>query len=189
MSTTLRTGRPEIPVNPIAAKRIKEQREKHRETQETIGVLLGTDGTPLTAATIGRYENEKRGISKTHLEKLATHWNVPVQYLTGETNISDPIAYQLDQEERIRNEFGAVIEKHERNIYRGRLQNLFDLCGYDYEFLLQDKGKHLIADQNNEFEETAMTDSQISALIEKLHETIAFELFRIQRGWGNDGNS
>ena len=189
MSTTSRTGRPEIPINPIAADRIKEQRLKHREKQSDVGALLGTETTPYTATSIGRYENKKRGIPTEHLEKLAAHWNVPVQYLTGETDISDPIAYQLEREQAIAAGFGEAVERHEKDIQRARISNLFDLCGFDYEYLLQDQGKHLITDQSGEIEETALTDAQLSALMENVHKAMAFELFRIQKGWGNSGNS
>lgn len=161
-----KTGRPEIPINPIAADRIKEQRLKHREKQSDVGALLGTKTMPYTATSIGRYENKKRGIPTEHLKKLAAHWNVPVQYLTGETDISDPIVYASETGNYNQNVRIKII----------KLQNYFNFCGFDYEYLLQDQGKHLITDQSGEIEETALTDAQLSALMENVHKAMAFFL-------------
>lgn len=125
MSEITTGGRPAAPKNEITAARIKEQRKRHRETQATVGAVIGYG-----KATVARYEKNLRGAGYESLVKLAEHWNIPVQYLTGETDMTDCAAYYLDVEASASEAY--YTEEKARRI---KLENFFSPCGLIYEYL------------------------------------------------------
>lgn len=119
-------GRPRrIPIVDITAERIYQQRKTHRESQVYLATVIGFE-----AQKVGRVERKEVGIDRESLVKLAEHWNIPVQYLTGETDLMDCTAYRLTAEALASETYYA--EEEARRI---KLENFFSPCGLTYEYL------------------------------------------------------
>lgn len=63
----------------IFARRLKKLREKHNLSTRALGELVGTSN-----ATISRYETGKRDPDLATAYKLASYFNVSIEYLCGE---------------------------------------------------------------------------------------------------------
>lgn len=65
--------------------RIKDLREDHDITQQTVADILGTSQT-----MYARYERSANEIPLRHLVTLAEYYNVSLDYLCGLSNIKRP---------------------------------------------------------------------------------------------------
>jgi transcriptional regulator with XRE-family HTH domain len=63
----------------IFAKRLKQLREGHNLSTRALGEIVGTSN-----ATISRYETGKRDPDLLIAHKIATYFNVTIEYLCGE---------------------------------------------------------------------------------------------------------
>lgn len=63
----------------IFARRLKQLREKHHLSTRALGEIVGTSN-----ATISRYETGKRDPDLAIAHKIATYFNVTIEYLCGE---------------------------------------------------------------------------------------------------------
>lgn len=63
----------------IFARRLKQLREKHNLSTRALAEIVGTSN-----ATISRYETGKRDPDLLIVHKLATHFDVTIEYLCGE---------------------------------------------------------------------------------------------------------
>lgn len=68
----------------IFANRLKRLREQHNLSTRALGELIGTSN-----ATISRYETGKRDPDLVVAHKLATYFDVTVEYLCGESEGTD----------------------------------------------------------------------------------------------------
>lgn len=183
MSDKTNGGRPEIPVNQVTAERITGLRKRHRETQKEIGDIIGYG-----AATVARYEKGERGVGDDIICILAKHWNVPLDYLKGQTDTDDPIAYalELDAAEQVgANEYAA-----QQRAERTRRRNFFDLCGFHYEDLHASPGPwefaeenadkaHKLSDSRGMIDPVDISDDELKAILDGAHDFIAFECFKL----------
>lgn len=170
MSNSKIGGRPKTPINPITAERMISLRYSHKESQEDIGRVIGYG-----KATIGRYENQKRGIAPEDLKRLAQHWNVPVDYLTGITDCTTEEAYQMEQFELACENYEKEQEKQLQKI--NQIRALFSLCGFQYANIPQTprtEVSHVITDSSSGFTVT-LNDTELQTLIEHIHFTIQVE--------------
>lgn len=189
MSNKSSGGRPEIPVNLCTAKRVKALRERNRETQKDVGDLIGYG-----PATVARYEKGERGIGDDIIRILAKHWNVAVDYILGLTDTEDPIAYAL--ETAAAEDAGAAEYAAQQRAERMRRVNFFDYCGFYYEDTHELPGvwefagvggraaidadrPHRVSDPSSLIEPVLLTDDELKALLENVHDFIAFECFKL----------
>ena len=63
----------------IFARRLRNLREQHGLSTRALGEIVGTSN-----ATISRYETGKRDPDMVIAQKIASHFNVSVEYLCGE---------------------------------------------------------------------------------------------------------
>lgn len=169
MSEKNKGGRPSIPSNPVTAERLKRMRFIHHETQIDVANVIG-----YKAATYARYEKGVRGIAYEDLEKLATHWNTFVEYLTGENDYSTEEEREDYFEEQRRQDIAAFQELIEQeNEKVERLENLFLLSGFHYS---KQPVSHLITDTETGITAT-LSDSELQTLIDRLRSTIQLECF------------
>lgn len=169
MSDKSKGGRPSIPVNPVTAERLKRMRSIHRETQEEAAKVIG-----YKKATYARYEKGERGIAYEDLEKLATHWNTFVEYLTGEEDYSTEEEREEHFAEQRKQDIAAfqeLIEQEKEKVER--INNLFLLSGFHYT---KQPSSHLITDTETGIT-TTLSDSELQALIDRLRSTIQLECF------------
>ena len=169
MSKKNKGGRPSIPVNPITAERLKRMRLIHRETQEEAAKVIG-----YKKETYARYEKGERGIAYEDLEKLATHWNTFVEYLTGEEEYStdeEREEYFAEQRKQDIAAFQELIEQENEKIER--LNTLFLLSGFHYT---KQPNSHLITDPATGITAT-LDDSELQGLIDRIRSTIQLECF------------
>ncbi len=68
----------------IFARRLKQLREQHNLSTRALGEIVGTSN-----ATISRYETGKRDPDLIIVHKLATYFNVSIEYLCGEDGSTD----------------------------------------------------------------------------------------------------
>lgn len=174
MSDKSRGGRRQIPIRKTTAVRIRQLRIERRETQGDIANVASC-----TALTVGRWENETRGVEDAVLELLAKHWGVLPAYLRGETDIKDdPVAFRLEQEQKILDGFTAAVNENEYRIRRARLENLFNLCGFQYQDLFDGQLLHILTDENGFISPAAFNDTEMDALLSKIHDLIELECYR-----------
>ena len=182
MSEQKRAGRPAIPVNETTAKRIKELRERNRETQSSIANLLGYESDQ----TVARWEKAERGIPDTCVKKLAIHWKVPSAYLQGDTDISDPLKY----EEELEKEEAAAIDEYLAFEESKRLkkENFFDQCGFGYKYspaqydfapLVGEEldGPHCITSATDPALTAYFSDEELAEIIKWVHRIIELEIY------------
>lgn len=174
MPKSTRGGRPAIPVNQITVERIKRLRAQHKETQAQIAEVAHC-----TKITVARWEKGTRGVDSYVLQQLADHWGVLPAYLTGETDIvSDPVAFRLEQENKIIGGFTAAIENHEYNIRRARLDNLFSYCGFTYHDAFDSELLHTLSDESGIVRPTTFNDTELNDLLAKIKALIELECYR-----------
>lgn len=122
-------GRRAEPIRGITVKRIKELRREKGETQQELALAMGYEDKQV----VGHWERGDRGPDEQTLYRLARHFNVVPEYLTGGTDIKDPVQYfaALD----------AAMSEAEREFYEARraelvrMESLFQKCGFLYEDL------------------------------------------------------
>ena len=181
--------------NPITAERIRKIRNQHRnDTQEVIAEYLG-----YSVVQYGRIERGEAAIKEGKLERLANRWNIAVQYFTGEENEPlTPLQYAAKQD--LIHARDIAVDDLWRSVQdNDRLRAiLFSACGYEYEHecigpvdfapfassadevnaISPDGGRHLIRPIDDTGAEwTAFTEAELHALIDRLKNTIAFEIF------------
>lgn len=178
-------GRPKTEVNWTTARRIKQLRENHRETQKDIGNVIYC-----SAITVARFEKGERGISLDILKLLAKHWNVPVPYLTGETDKTTLLEYyqELDEAESQ----GLEEESNRLKSERAKLDNFFSLCKFTYQNIFDEPSNcflsvidpdaanapHKLISNISPNINSFFTDEELKDLFTKVHELIAFECFK-----------
>lgn len=181
--------------NQATAERIRKIRNQHRnDTQEVIAEYLG-----YSVVQYGRIERGEAAIKEGKLELLAKRWNIAVQYFTGEESEPlTPLQYATKQDllHARTDAMDTLLRSVENN---DRLRAiLFSACGYEYEHecngpidfasfassadevngISPDGGRHLIRPiDDTGVEWTAFTEAELHALIDRLKNTIAFEIF------------
>ena len=169
-----RGGRRAIPINPPTAERIRQLRNQHRETQPQLAAIANC-----TPVTVARWENATRGVDISVLQQLAAHWGVLLAYLTGETDIvSDPVAFRLEQENKVLDGFAAAVEEHEYNIRRTRLDNLFSLCGFTYRDSYDGETLHTLTDETGFLDGATFNDAELNDILSRIHALIELECYR-----------
>lgn len=164
-------------VNTVTANRIKSLRCSHLESREDIASVLG-----YVKATIERYENKKRGIASEDLERLAEHWNVPVEYLSGQTDCATHEAYQAEQWAIEAAALSEIQIEEEKQIEQ--YKSFFSICGFRYtrlsgaayDFNPESTKPHSITDTTTGIAAT-LDDSELQALIDRIRSTIQLECF------------
>ena len=140
--------------------KLQETRLKYRLTQEEAAKVIG-----YKKATYARYEKGERGIAYEDLEKLATHWNTFVEYLTGEDDYSteeEREEYFAEQRKQDMAAFQELIEQEKEKVER--INNLFLLSGFHYT---KQPSSHLITDTETGITAT-LSDSELQAIIDRL---------------------
>ena len=182
MSSKNTGGRPSIPVNPLTAERLKRMRMRtvidgHRETQDDAAKVIG-----YKKATYARYEKGERGIADEDLKRLAEHWNVPVEYLSGQTDCATHEAYQAEQWAIEAAALSEIQIEEEKQIEQ--YKSFFSICGFRYtklsgaayDFNPESTKPHSITDTTTGITAT-LDDSELQALIDRLRSTIQLECF------------
>ena len=149
--------------------KLQETRLKYRLTQEEAAKVIG-----YKKATYARYEKGERGIAYEDLEKLATHWNTFVEYLTGEDDYSteeEREEYFAEQRKQDMAAFQELIEQEKEKVER--INNLFLLSGFHYT---KQPSSHLITDTETGITAT-LSDSELQAIIDRLRSMIQLECF------------
>ena len=155
----------------------------------------------LSVMTIKRYENKNPTLGQTTLEYLATFFNTTVAYLSGATDIKDPLLYYKTLDDAADYEMSRyeteIQAENERN------KNLFAMCGYKYENIggtaayefdgievpAVYEGPHKLVDPQGINEVIYLSDDELENIKRQLGDTVAFECYRIKRGRENrNGN-
>ena len=80
--------------------------------------------------TIKRYENNNPTLGQSTLAYLATFFNTTVAYLSGTTDIKDPLLYYKTLDDAAAE--GLSLYETEIQVENERIKNLFLMCGYQY---------------------------------------------------------
>jgi len=187
----------------LMSERLKRLRETETtgEKRKNMSQSELADALNLSEATIKRYETKNPTLGLTTLEHIAKYFNTTVDYLTGTTDIKDPLLYYQSLEEdsaegynQYENDRLAVIE---------RTKALFNMCGYNYENIdnspgyefdgLQGEqffpGPHKLTDPEGLNDTIYLSDGELENIKRLLGDAVAFECFRIKRGRDKkDGN-
>lgn len=177
----------------LEAQRIKDLRVKtirggKKLTQAQLAEEIG-----VSDEQIKRYEKnglpESPGVRNTKAEQLAKIFGVVPEYIKGETDISDPLLYYSQLEQDRDEAMSAYYAEEKAQI--ARYKNLFELCGFTYEYIgntaeydfakHQYDGPHKLRDKNKTLRPLYLTDEELSDLITKLEEHTLFECFCISR--------
>ena len=165
-------------------------------SQDELGEALN-----LSKPTIGRYERDNPTLGLSTLEHIAKFFNTTVAYLTGATDIKDPLLY-YQEEMRIEDKALDAYET-ECRVKVERIKALFELCGYSYENVegtaeydfdgLQGEqffpGPHKLTDPAGLNDTIYLSDDELENIKRLLGDAVAFECFRIKRGRDKkDGN-
>lgn len=175
--------------------RIKEQRKAHKESQSTVAEAVGVD-----PQTVGRWERGENKPPIERLDALAHRWNVPLEYLTGESGQAD-LALFYEEQARLADRAEAQMAA-ERMAERERLRSLFEKCRFCYEdlegspfadfidvvggpgdpiareALHQGRFYRLTSIDGSGLPPIYFSKGELSALLDALHHTIAFECFK-----------
>lgn len=202
-----KTGVP-IQLGAQAKNTLYASKENSKVSQETLAAILGK-----SRSTIDRCERGELGkkgeikLKDTDLALFARLVGVCVPYIIGETDIADPMEYelQLDREE---DEALTSIEEYRLEQIR-QYETLFKLCGFQYENIeynpeyMRDAfcaffedapyygGPHKLTEQNAAGDAVALylSDDELEKLKERLYDTVAFECFCIKRGRDKDNGN
>lgn len=172
MGEKKKSGRPSVPVNPITAERIKKLRHRAGKSQEEFAEEMGCCNY-----TISRYESAKRGLTEDALEKYAAYFNVPVEYLTGETDCDTFEAYQTELwkiEAEVVSELQAEEEKETE-----QLNAFFTMCGFRYGYNrpeLYGSKPHLLTDPKTGIA-AELDSTELFALMDRIRSVIQLEAF------------
>lgn len=178
----------------VDSTRIKQLREKFRLTQEELAEKLD-----VSSKTILRYEG--KGIPKSKKEKmvpkLSEIFNVPGEYITGETDIESIALYIQYVEDAIPEDSEAT----ERHKMEQSLKSVLCATGYSFiekwaQFDFQDvanarpliRGPYKIIPPENS--EVYITEDEAKELIEFLKQMIEMKILQIQaKARRENGNS
>lgn len=202
-----KTGVP-IQLGPQAKSTLYAAKENRKAAQQTLADILGISRSTLDRCERG--ELGKKGeikLKNTDLALFARLVGVCVPYILGETDIADPVEYemQLDKEE---DEALTSIEEYRLEKIK-QYETLFKLCGFQYENIeytteyMRDAfcaffgeapyygGPHKLTEQNAAGDTVALylSDDELEKLKDRLGDTVAFECFRIKRGRDNDNGN
>lgn len=199
-----KTGVP-IQLGPQAKNTLYASKENSKVSQETMAAIIGKSRSTLVRCERG--ELGKKGeikLKDTDLALFARLVGVCVPYILGETDIADPVEYemQLDKEE---DEALASIEEYRLEKIK-QYETLFKLCGFQYENIEHKaeydfcaffegvpyyEGPHKLTEQNAAGDTAALylSDDELEKLKDRLGDTVAFECFRIKRGRDNDNGN
>lgn len=187
---------------------VSERLKRLRETETTgkkrknMSQTELAEALNLSEATIKRYETNNPTLGKTTLEHIARFFKTTVDYLTGVTDIKNPLLYYRSMEEASID--GLVQYENDRLAGIEKLKALFDVCGYQYESIdgsveydfggLNNEqsfpGPHKLIDPEGLNDDIYFSDKELENLKRLLSDAIAFECFRIKRGRDKkDGNS
>ena len=168
-------------------RKCKKGRKRSSMSQEELGEALN-----YSREQIGRYERGEVIPDNKVLASIARLLGTTVDYITGETDIIDPGEY-YNHLEKISNEAANDYYVEEIAKYE-QLKNLFIMCGYEYDnmgaaFDFQDfsssaehfYGPHKLTDPNDINTTIYLSDEEINQLKQTIHDTIAFECYRIAR--------
>lgn len=159
------------------------------------------DALHLSEMTIKRYENKNPTLGQTTLEYLATFFNTTVAYLTGATDIKDPLLYYKTLDDAAAE--GMSQYETEIQAENERNKNLFAMCGYKYENISGTAvyefdgiegpavydGPHKLIDPQGINETIYISDDELKNIKRQLGDAVAFECYRIKRGRDNrNGN-
>jgi transcriptional regulator with XRE-family HTH domain len=179
----------------VTGERIRELRKRNRETQEQLAETVNRD----SSLTISRWEKGQNTPHPDCLELLAEHWNVPLEYLTGETDISDRVAFYEQRATAAQ----SAAEKRiaEEQAEQASMKTLFKKCGFQFDDLplsaildfagvdgfISTPPDMEAASQGRQFRLSNLNDpdfppayfssSELRVLLERLHDMIAFECF------------
>ena len=152
------------------------------------------DALHLSEPTIKRYEKNNPTLGQSTLEYLAVFFNTTVAYLTGATDIKDPLLYYktLDDAD------AEVVSQYETEIQVKieKIKNLFLMCGYQYENISGTAsydfdgigapavydGPHKLIDPQGVNETIYLSDDELENIKRQLGDMVAFECYRIKRG-------
>ena len=153
----------------------------------------------LSVMTIKRYENNNPMLGESTLSHFAAFFNTTVAYLTGATDIKDPLLYYKTLDDEALSEY--MLAEHAET---ERIKNLFAMCGYQYKNISHTacyefdgiaapkryNGPHELTDPKGINETIYLSDEELENLKHQLYDTIAFECYRIRRGRGeHNGNN
>lgn len=194
----------------LTGSRVKELRLNHHESQAQVAEALGVD-----TQTVGRWERGENRAPTRHLSTLADRWTVPLDYLTGETNIADLAEFYLS--EAAKAESAEAQHLAEVQAEHARIKSLFRQCGFCYDDLSESalydfasiEGANVdprVLEALQQGRLVRLTDlacpdvppayfnsEELQALFGKLHDVVAFECFKqrskSKKGVSTRGNS
>ena len=152
------------------------------------------DALHLSEMTIKRYENNNPTLGQSTLAYLATFFNTTVAYLSGTTDIKDPLLYYKTLDDAAAE--GLSLYETEIQAENERIKNLFLMCGYQYENISGTSsydfdgirappvydGPHKLIDPQGINETIYLSDAELENIKQQLGYTVAFECYRIKRG-------
>ena len=165
-------------------------------SQAELGAALN-----FSLSTIKRYENNNPTLGQTTLECIATFFNTTVAYLTGASDIKDPLLYYKTLDDAADDEMSRY--ETEIQAENERTKNLFAICGYKYENISRTAaydfdgieapavydGPHKLIDPQGVNETIYISDDELENIKRQLGDMVAFECYRIKRGRDNrNGN-
>lgn len=165
-------------------------------SQEELGAALN-----FSLSTIKRYESNNPTLGQTTLECIATFFNTTVAYMTGASDIKDPLLYYKSLDDAA--DYGMSRYETEIQAENERNKNLFAMCGYKYENISRTAvydfdgiegpavydGPHKLIDPQGVNETIYISDDELKNIKRQLGDTVAFECYRIKRGRDNrNGN-
>ena len=92
--------------------------------------------------------------------------------------MSDPVAFRLEQENKVLDGFAAAVEEHEYNIRRTRLDNLFSLCGFTYRDSYDGETLHTLTDETGFLDGATFNDAELNDILSRIHALIELECYR-----------
>jgi len=107
--------------------RLKRAREKKRMTQQEVADKLGVSN-----GAISGYERNYRDPDTEMLKKLATLYEVSVDYLTGNVIKESSATYEIDKEQKLREDVKNFVEilvelpEHKRKLVEEMIKTLHE---------------------------------------------------------------
>ena len=159
------------------------------------------DALHLSEMTIKRYENNNPTLGQSTLAYLATFFNTTDAYLSGATDIKDPLLYYKSLDDAA----AEGLSKYETEIQVEieKIKNLFLMCGYQYENISGTSsydfdgigapavygGPHKLIDPQGINETIYLSDDELENIKRQLGDMVAFECFRILRRRGKENGN
>lgn len=113
--------------HPQAAAHIKALRKRENITQEKLAEMIGK-----SEQIVRMYEKGTQAIPPNTVKNLADIFNVIPEYIEGITECTTRMQYAIELEKQADAGISAYWEQIEQE--QSRLQVLFDVCGYNYEY-------------------------------------------------------